>query len=139
MCVCVCRALNVFIRLCWCHGPVLFRCFRPGLLTVFAQYCFRWSVCLPSGGTRQQRIIVNRVHLLFWFQHVAAPARHAWQTPRATPGRPRKLQTCLRAVNRQPWFPRGGLVETAIRVSETQPNCKSKTHRDCGMRCAREH
>ena len=30
---------------------------------------------------------------------------------------PKIIYTCLRAVNRQPWFPRGGLVETGkIRV-----------------------
>ena len=26
------------------------------------------------------------------------------------------LQTCMRAVNRQPWFPRGGLVEAVLLV-----------------------
>ena len=29
--------------------------------------------------------------------------------------------TCMRAVNRQPWFPRGGLVETAPHVSMHEP------------------
>ena len=40
---------------------------------------------------------------------------------------PRSGKTCLRAVNRQPWFPRGRLVETATSKKQNAPRKSKET------------